>query len=61
MRESRQSNLDQSLTGRVVRTAVVLYAGIVLVVIPATLGGTIETIRRFRNRKSNVRKRSRDW
>ena len=57
MGENHSSNLDQSLTGRIVRAAVVIYAGLVIIAIPATFGGTLEAIRRFRKRKSNVRKR----
>jgi hypothetical protein len=51
MKKSNSQNLDSSLTGRLVRASVVLYAGLVLLILPATLGVALEPLRRFRKRK----------
>ena len=58
MKRSQTQDLDPSLTGRLIRASVVLYAGFVLLVIPAAFGGAIDSLRRYRKRKyKNVRKR----
>ena len=51
MKKPNSQNLDQSLTGKLVRAGVVLYASFVLLVLPATAGVALEPLRRFYKRK----------
>ena len=59
MKRSQTQGLDPSLTERMIRAGVVLYAGFVLLVIPVAFGGVIDSLRRYHKRKyKNVRERS---
>ena len=51
MKKSNSQNLDPSLAGKLIRAGVVLYAGLVILVLPATLGVALEPLRRFCKRK----------
>ena len=51
MKKPNSQNLDPSLTGKLVRTGVVLYASFVLLVIPVTVGIVLEPLRRLNKRK----------
>ena len=51
MKKPNSQNLDPSLTGKLVRAGGVLYASMVLLVLPATIGVVLEPLRHFRKRK----------